>query len=633
MRGAGRAVARWWAAWWRDRDRRRAALLSSVLHLMVLLLAIWVLRPAPQEVRPTYLVIDIGTPALAEETVEAPTAEEAAPHADRPQVEDIEVGEPQAAAAPEPEPATPDPTPQTAQPPIPAPAPVAPEQAETAPAPPRPEPTLPAPAPDVPAATVPTTPLPEIDIPEIEPAPLAQRVPVPAPAVTAVIPEARAIAPVPQATVAAAEAVPLPSVRASVAEAAPVPTPRVASQVAAARPVAVPDVQSQTTAGRDVGVVPQISVAAPRVVPTPQLRADVVAALAATEAPLVASDAAAAAAATRAVRELESTPGGDAPRAGQTGPAVDGAVGRGAAASPDGSASPTGSPAPPRAPFRQELERPFAVLVDNVVGYPQFGLRAASQVHELPVEGGLTRLMLVFDRTDPDRVGPVRSARDYFVELARSMDAVLVHDGGSPGALATISAINVPTLNSFTSGDLFSRGDGRAPYNLFAGGDALRAAVNRIDVGRGRTVTGTIYRPAEGLLDAVEVRVRFGGSYETGFRYEGGVNAYRWIRNDVGASDALGEAVLVDAVLVAAIEARAIPGDAEGRLYIPLRGGDATLFVRGKAVRGRWELPAGQGVRFVTSDGAVDLSPFKTWVVFTPSFERTEIRGPVANGD
>jgi hypothetical protein len=98
-----------------------------------------------------------------------------------------------------------------------------------------------------------------------------------------------------------------------------------------------------------------------------------------------------------------------------------------------GSPVPTGSPALPRQPYARQLERPLAVLVDNVGGVAQSGLRAASTVFEMPVEAGLTRLMLVFDRTDPERVGPVRSAREYFVELAARLDAVLVHDGGSPG--------------------------------------------------------------------------------------------------------------------------------------------------------------------------------------------------------
>jgi hypothetical protein len=405
-----------------------------------------------------------------------------------------------------------------------------------------------------------------------------------------------------------------------------VPTPQVATQVAAARPLTTPDVRTETTPGREVGVVPQLAVAAPRTVPVPQMRAEVVRPAPALEAPAVDVAAAAAATTTAAAREVDAPAGGDAPRPGQTGPTVEAAVGRGAAAGPDGSPEPTGSPAPPRQPFRFDLDRPVAVVVDNLRGYPQHGLRSASQIHEMPVEGGITRLMLVFDRSDPDRVGPVRSARDYFVQLSRSMDAVLVHDGGSPGALAAIGALQAPSINSFTRGELFSRGDGVAPYNLFSGGDALRRAVNVIAAGRGRAVSGTIYRPPAELLDAGEVRVRFGGDYETGFRYEPGVNAYRWVRNGQPASDGSGEAVLVDAVLVAAIDARAIPGDTEGRLYIALNGGEATLFVRGKAIRGRWETRPSIGVQFVTNEGPIDLAPFKTWVVYTPSYPRMEIR-------
>ena len=608
----------------RDRDRRRAALLSVALHAFVALLVLWWLQlPEPQPT-PTYLVIDIGTPALAEDVVQAPTADLPAPPAERPQVEDVEVGVPQAATVPRPQPTTPDPTPQTEQPPAPDPAPAAPDPVvEAAPSPPVPTPTVPASAPDVPVQPLAATPLPEIVTPELTPSPLTQRVEVPMPTVAMVVPEARAIAPTPTVSIAAPVPVPTPTLRTEIPQPAAVPVPAIATEVVAARPVAVPEVRSDVSPARDVGVVPQVAVTAPVPVPTPLLRAEVLAPEPMPEAPQVDVSEAAAAATSTGSRDVTAPAGGDAARAGQTGPPGDvpDELGLGAAAGPDGSDRPTGSPAPPSTPFRQTLERPMAVVVDNLRGYPQHGLAPASQVHELPVEGGLTRLLLVFDRTDPERVGPVRSARDYMVDLSRSMDAVMVHDGGSPGALAAITATNAATLNSFSRGELFSRGDGSAPYNLFAGGDALRAAVNRLDIARGRTVAGVIYRPDAVSDDVAEVRVRYGGTYETAFRYEPGVNAYRWVRNGAAASDASGQAVLLDAVLVASIEARPIPNDAEGRLYIPLREGPATLFLRGKAVTGVWSLRSGQGVQFTTAEGGVDLTPFKLWVVYTPDYD------------
>lgn len=79
--------------------------------------------------------------------------------------------------------------------------------------------------------------------------------------------------------------------------------------------------------------------------------------------------------------------------------------------------------------------RPVAVMLDNSGrSYPQRGLAGASLIIEAPVEGGLTRLMAVFTRTFNDRVGPIRSARPYFIEWAGTYQPFFVHCGGSPEA-------------------------------------------------------------------------------------------------------------------------------------------------------------------------------------------------------
>ena len=48
--------------------------------------------------------------------------------------------------------------------------------------------------------------------------------------------------------------------------------------------------------------------------------------------------------------------------------------------------------------------------------------------------------MAIFADTLPEEVGPVRSARLYFVQWASEWKAVYVHAGGSPQALATLAA-------------------------------------------------------------------------------------------------------------------------------------------------------------------------------------------------
>jgi hypothetical protein len=379
-----------------------------------------------------------------------------------------------------------------------------------------------------------------------------------------------------------------------VAAAQPIPTPQVATAVAAAQPIPTPQVAAAVAA-------PQVSQAAPAVLPE--------AAEGAVQVP--------------SPRDEGRPAGGDADRPGQT--TTDDAAtaaAAGAAAAPDGGAG-TGTPLQPqRTPFSERRERPLAVMIDNANGYPQSGLREAGLIVEMPVEGGVTRLMTVYDRSDPGAVGPVRSARDYFVELSQGIGGVLVHDGGSPGAMAAIARAPLPTLNAYTSGELFSRsGERGAPYNLYTGGGALRQAVNSLQLDTSRLIQGLVYRPAADAASASEATVRFSSIYDSGFRYLPELGLYRWVRNGSQAVDANGEAVLVDAVVIASIEARPLPNDDAGRLYIPLRGGPATLLLRGSVIEGSW-LQNG-GVRFVDRTGQeIELTPFKTWVAFTPVYER-----------
>lgn len=75
--------------------------------------------------------------------------------------------------------------------------------------------------------------------------------------------------------------------------------------------------------------------------------------------------------------------------------------------------------------------RPIAVMIpNNAPALPQYGLSQASIIYEAPVEGRITRLMAVFeDFDDLDRIGPVRSSRDYFVYVATGYEAIYCNWG------------------------------------------------------------------------------------------------------------------------------------------------------------------------------------------------------------
>lgn len=75
--------------------------------------------------------------------------------------------------------------------------------------------------------------------------------------------------------------------------------------------------------------------------------------------------------------------------------------------------------------------RPIAVMIpNNRPAMPQYGLSKAGIIYEAPVEGRITRLMAVFeDFDDLERIGPVRSSRDYFVYVAMGYEAIYCNWG------------------------------------------------------------------------------------------------------------------------------------------------------------------------------------------------------------
>ena len=77
--------------------------------------------------------------------------------------------------------------------------------------------------------------------------------------------------------------------------------------------------------------------------------------------------------------------------------------------------------------------RPVAVMVDNSkFAMPQSGIEAAEIIYEMVTEGGITRLMAVYSDIDKvEDVGPIRSARDQFVQFMLPLNAIYVHIGTS----------------------------------------------------------------------------------------------------------------------------------------------------------------------------------------------------------
>lgn len=122
-------------------------------------------------------------------------------------------------------------------------------------------------------------------------------------------------------------------------------------------------------------------------------------------------------------------------------------------------------------------ERPFAVMIDNHKdAWPQAGLQKAYMVYEIVVEGGETRLMALFKGADLDKIGPVRSARHYFIDYAMENDAIYVHFGQSPQAQSDIKKYSINEINGISEdGTTFWRvKDKVQPHNAVTSTEKLK---------------------------------------------------------------------------------------------------------------------------------------------------------------
>ncbi len=247
------------------------------------------------------------------------------------------------------------------------------------------------------------------------------------------------------------------------------------------------------------------------------------------------------------------------------------------------------------------------------------GLADALLILEFPVEGFISRFAAVFDVADlPDRIGPVRSLRPYFVDAAKPLKSPILFAGGSPEAFDRLSQTTLTGVNGLAHPKEFTRDDEiPAPHNLFiTGEDAERFAADAdaafvpwppFATGMQRSTSGALSISLNFYSPAHDVRYTF---ERLGSRY---------IRDNGGQiSDAKPRNVLVLAIPVTGV------GE-HGRLSISLEGsGEALLFRNGTVTRGRWRKSTeNTWFSFVDAEGEpLVFAAGQTWITVLPSLDR-----------
>lgn len=126
--------------------------------------------------------------------------------------------------------------------------------------------------------------------------------------------------------------------------------------------------------------------------------------------------------------------------------------------------------------------RPVAVMLNNLKpACPQAGIANAGVVYEAPVEGGITRLMGVFEDYDNlEKIGSVRSCRDYYIFYASGFNAIYTHYGQSAYALPFLDLPEVNNLSGLAGyGDqvFYRTTDRKSPHNAYTSFEGIQKGI------------------------------------------------------------------------------------------------------------------------------------------------------------
>ncbi len=136
-------------------------------------------------------------------------------------------------------------------------------------------------------------------------------------------------------------------------------------------------------------------------------------------------------------------------------------------------------------PEENVTKRPVAIMFGNTTdALPQYGIGEADVLYECLVEGGLTRLMGIFDDyTDAQKYGSVRSCRLYYAHIAKEYDAIYSHYGQADIAKSYLNSDAIDNLNGLDgaveSVMYYRSSDRRAPHNVFTTPDGITAGIDK----------------------------------------------------------------------------------------------------------------------------------------------------------
>lgn len=267
-----------------------------------------------------------------------------------------------------------------------------------------------------------------------------------------------------------------------------------------------------------------------------------------------------------------------------------------------------------------------AVAVENLPeARPQYGLSLADFVMETVTEGGITRFLAFYGAKDASQIGPVRSARPYFLDWALGFDVPFAHSGGSKEALDRIKAGtgNIKDLDEFFNEKSFWRDPKKKPpHNLFTSTMLLRELLAKKGwTNSAGTASWAIKKDnptGEGGNPIKEISINFSSDpYALRYLYDSATNSYKRLLAGKPQIDALTNAPITAKNVVILYTTSTVIDPELLTIDLQTLGSErAMIFRDGGMLQARWkkDSPA-DPLKLLDADGSlVPLNGGPTWI-------------------
>lgn len=292
---------------------------------------------------------------------------------------------------------------------------------------------------------------------------------------------------------------------------------------------------------------------------------------------------------------------------------------------PSGALCPlTGTPAPGGAVPRRPA---LAIKVDNYPdARPQSGLDKADVVFDVPVEGGITRFIAVFQCQEASSVGDIRSARATDAEVLDELsDPIFVHAGGIQPVIDLLEQANLQNEDALSNANSIVTLDHNrvAPYSTYTS-TAQAWALNPSDTSPPAplfTYSSTV--PAGSPLSSLNIPY----SQTNDNTWVWSSSADKWLLEFSGQPAMLADGTQISAtnVVVQTVNVTYGPWVESGCCSLEVQSkltgsGPLRVLRNGEQISGTWERAAvGDITSLTTGDGStIPLEPGNTWVEIVP---------------